>query len=69
MFSETGLLHINLEGNKAMTGKTAGLMFLGVCIVLAFLLLTHAISPVVSGTIFAGSLLLFGSLSSGFRRR
>lgn len=52
-----------------MKGKTAGLLFLGVCLVLAFLLLTRSISPMVSGTIFAGSLLLLGGVSSGFRRR
>jgi hypothetical protein len=53
----------------AMKGKTAGLLFLGICIVLAFLLITRSFSPFLSGTLFACSLLLLGGLSSGFRRR
>lgn len=52
-----------------MKGKTAGLLFLGICCVLAFLLLTHIVTPLASGSLFAASLLVLGVLSSGFRRR
>jgi len=41
--------------------KLAGLLFLGVCIVLAVLLLTRTIGIVVSGAIFAVALVLLGS--------
>jgi hypothetical protein len=52
-----------------MNGRLASLLFLGVCIVLAVLLLNHSIKPVVSGAIFAGALVVLGGLSRGFRRR
>ena len=52
-----------------MSAKTAGLIFLGICVLLAVLLLTVAISPVISGGIFTASLLLLGGFSSGFRRK
>ena len=52
-----------------MKGRVAGLIFLGVCIILAVLLLTGAISPIVSGAIFALALVLLGGFSGGFRRK
>jgi hypothetical protein len=52
-----------------MSGKTAGLLFLGVCLLLALFLLTGKIEPLVSGCIFASTLVVLGRLSSGFRRR
>ena len=52
-----------------MKGKTAGLAFLGVCIILAVLLLTKAITPLVSGSVFALALVLLGGLSGGFRKK
>ena len=41
--------------------KVAGLVFLGVCIVLAVLLVTRTIGIVVSGALFAVALVLLGS--------
>lgn len=58
-----------IPGNITMKGKTAGILFLCICLVLAFLLLTEKITPVISGSIFAVSLVLCGGLSSGFRRK
>ncbi len=52
-----------------MNAKPAVAIFLGVCIVLAGLLLAQLISPIVSGAIFAVALVLFGSLSKGFRKK
>ena len=51
-----------------MKGKPARLMFLGVCAVLAILLLTRIITPVIGSLIFAVALIVFGGLSGGFRR-
>jgi hypothetical protein len=50
-------------------GKTAALLFLGVCVCLAALLFLKVITPVVSGAIFAVALVLLGGTSSGFRRK
>lgn len=44
-----------------MDNKVAGLVFLGVCIVLAVLLVTRTIGIVVSGAVFAVALVLLGS--------
>jgi len=52
-----------------MNKKTAGLTFLGVCLVLAVLLATEVISPLVSGSIFAIALAFFGILSRGFAKK
>jgi hypothetical protein len=51
-----------------MKGRFAGLLFLGVCVTLAVLLLLHVISPVVSGAVFAIALVAFGVSSRGFRK-
>jgi len=51
-----------------MSGKTAGYLFLGICIVLAILLLTKTITSTTSSIIFAIGLVLLGGLSRGFRR-
>lgn len=51
-----------------MNKKTAGLLFLAVCVVLAILLLTGTITFFVSGCIFAAALILLGVLSRGFRK-
>jgi predicted membrane protein len=50
-----------------MTKKIAVISFLTVCIVLAVLLLTKSISSFVSGIVFAVALVIFGTLSKGFR--
>ena len=52
-----------------MNAKPAVVVFLGICIVLAGLLLLQLITPVVSGAVFAVALVLLGSLSKGFRRK
>lgn len=46
-----------------MNKRTAGFLFLSVCIVLAILLLTKTITPIVSGCVFALALVLFGGIS------
>ncbi len=51
-----------------MNGRTAGLVFLGVCVILALLLLTRSIRPVLSSAIFAIALVVLGVLSRGFRK-
>jgi hypothetical protein len=51
-----------------MNGKRAVYIFLVVCIALAILLLTKAISPMVGGLLFALALVVLGGSSQGFRR-
>jgi hypothetical protein len=43
-----------------MKNKKARFIFLGICLVLAALLLTHVISPITSGILFAISLIALG---------
>ena len=57
-----------VEGDSLMKRQTAVFLFLGVCILLAALLIAGEISPLVSGAVFAVALVLFGGLSRGFRR-
>jgi hypothetical protein len=52
-----------------MNGKTAAIIFVGVCVVLAILLLFGVISPLVSGSVFAIALVLLGGISNGFRKK
>jgi len=49
-----------------MNKRIASLVFLGLCLVLAVLLITKVISPLLSGSIFAVALIGFGLLSRGF---
>lgn len=51
-----------------MNKKTAGWSFLGVCLVLAALLMTKVISIPISGAIFAIALVVFGLMSGGLKR-
>jgi hypothetical protein len=51
-----------------MSGKKAGLAFLGVCFVLAVLLFAKAITLVLGGCLYALALVTFGILSRGFTR-
>ncbi len=51
-----------------MNGKAARIIFLTVCILLAILLVTKVITPIISGSIFAAALVLFGGFSKGFKR-
>ena len=52
-----------------MNKRTAAFIFVGVCIVLAILLLFGVINPVVSGSVFAIALVLLGGASAGFRKQ
>ncbi len=52
-----------------MSRRVALGLYLGVCVVLAALLVTKAIAPVVGGGIFAIALVVLGGLSRGFRGR
>lgn len=51
-----------------MNKKIAKLAFLGICLILAILLMTGTITYMVSGIIFAIALVAFGVLSRGFTR-
>jgi hypothetical protein len=50
-----------------MKRKYAIGIFICVCLLLTILLLTNIITSIVSGVIFAVALMVFGSLSRGFR--
>ena len=52
-----------------MDRSIAAVVFLAVCIVLALLLLSGTISPIISGVVFAVALVILGVLSRGFRYR
>ncbi len=52
-----------------MKQKSAGLLFLAICIVLAILLFTKTISGTVSGSIFALALIIVGGASRGFTKK
>jgi hypothetical protein len=51
-----------------MDRKLAAFAFLAICLLLAILLLIKAITPLVSGIIFAVALLVFGLLTRGFKK-
>jgi hypothetical protein len=51
-----------------MNKKSAAIWFLGICVLLAILLITKVIDPIVSGFIFAIALVVLGGLSRGFRK-
>ncbi len=51
-----------------MKRKTAGFLFLGICVILAALLLTSTITPLVSACTFAVALATLGALSGGFKK-
>jgi hypothetical protein len=52
-----------------MKGKPAGLIFVGICVILAVLLLLGVITPLASGALFAVALVLLGGMSQGFRKK
>ena len=58
--------HLNWSG--IMNGRTAGVLFLVVCVGLSILSLAGMIAPLVAGGIFAGALVFFGGFSLAFRR-
>ncbi len=51
-----------------MKRKQAALIFLGVCVILAILLLKQLITPIAGSILFAIGLALFGILSRGFSK-
>jgi hypothetical protein len=51
-----------------MGRKLAVRILLGICLLLALLLVTHTIGPIVSGAVFAVSLAVLGVSSGGFRK-
>ena len=52
-----------------MNGKAAAFVLLGICALLAALLLAGTIRPVIAGGAFAAALVVLGVASGGFRRR
>lgn len=52
-----------------MNKKTAAMIFLGICSLLAVLLATGTISPFWSGILFALALAVLGILARGFSGR
>lgn len=52
-----------------MNRTRAGFLLLGICIVIAVLLLTKAITPVAGAISFAVSLAVLGWVSGGFRKQ
>jgi hypothetical protein len=52
-----------------MSGKIAAFLFVGVCAILAILLVTGLIGPILSGSLFAVTLVLLGGISGGFRKQ
>jgi hypothetical protein len=51
-----------------MNGKKAAIFFLGACVILAILMVTHVLTFIVGVAIFAVALVAFGVPSHGFRR-
>ncbi len=51
-----------------MNRKLAVFIFLDICVILAILLLLRSIPPLLSGIVFAVSLVVLGILSGGFRK-
>ena len=52
-----------------MDGKIAVILLVNIGVILAVLLLIQAITPLISGLIFAIVLVTLGGLSKGFRGR
>ena len=50
-----------------MNNKTAAYLFLGICSILAILLITKTITILTSSYVFAIALVVLGGLSRGFR--
>jgi hypothetical protein len=51
-----------------MNKRTANLLFVGTCFILAILLLMDRITPLVSGCIFALALAILGIASRGVKK-
>ena len=52
-----------------MDRKIAVIVLLAVCVVLALLLLSGVIAPIVGALLFAVALVVLGVLSGGFRKQ
>ena len=52
-----------------MDGMIAVILLVNICVILAVLLLIQAITPLISGLVFAIVLVTLGGLSKGFRKR
>jgi len=52
-----------------MDGKIAIILLVNICVILVVLLLIQAITPLISGIVFAIVLVTLGGLSKGFRNR
>jgi hypothetical protein len=52
-----------------MKGRQAGFIFLVICLILAWLVLAQIITPIVSGCVFAVSLVSLGIFSGGFKKQ
>jgi hypothetical protein len=61
--------NLPVENRNSMNARSAAFIIVGVCVVLAILLLFGVISPMVSGSVFAIALVLLGGTSNGFRKR
>lgn len=57
------------QGRTIMNGKIARILFLGVCLILAILLITKTISSIWGSVFFAIALVLLGGTSGGFRKQ
>jgi uncharacterized membrane protein len=64
----TVLVVVYGERKERMNKRPAAWVLLGICLVLAILLFTKVITPVISGCIFALALVVLGGLSQGFRK-
>ena len=67
-------LHWSLSGTSTLQSltmgrRTAGYAFLVICLLLAVLLITRTITPLVSSSVFAVSLVILGITSKGFRKK
>lgn len=51
-----------------MKRKVAGLIFLGVCLLLALLLIAKVITPILSSGLFALALVTLGLASNDFKK-
>ena len=60
-------MSVSVHGSQ-MNNRTAGLLFLLVCIALSVLLITKVIGIVLGGIIFAIALVVIGLFSRGFKR-
>jgi hypothetical protein len=52
-----------------MNGKQAAFIFVGVCVLLAILLLAGVVGPLTSGSVFAIALVLLGGISGWFKKQ